>query len=83
MLDTSAIGDLVADTMQTLNEQYPEGRVRSVSLVVEVDDGGSPTKWSVHGPDDRRWLTRVVLEMGLGQLDIDAEELIREEHGDE
>jgi phage/plasmid-associated DNA primase len=76
MLDTSAIGDLIASSMLELEERYPEGRVRSVVLVAEVDDGRQPSQWSVHGPDDRRWLTRVVLEMALGQLDVESLEVL-------
>jgi hypothetical protein len=57
--------------MLELEERYAEGRVRSVVLVAEVDDGRRPTQWSVHGPDDRRWLTQVVLEMALGQLEVE------------
>lgn len=75
MLDTSAIGDLIATAMLELESAHPEGRVRSVALVVEVDDGEPITQWSIHG-DDRPWMRRTVLEMGLGQLDVEAIEII-------
>jgi hypothetical protein len=80
MLDTSAIGDVIASSILDLEETYPEGRVRSVVLVVEVDDGRPVTKWEVYG-DDRPWVRRTVLEMGLGQLDVEAFET--EPHADE
>jgi hypothetical protein len=80
MLDTSAIGDVIASSILDLEETYPDGRVRSVGLVIEVDDGHPVTQWEVYG-DDRPWVRRTVLEMGLGQLDVEAFEV--EPHKDE
>jgi hypothetical protein len=69
MLDTSAIGDVIASSILDLEQIYPDGRVRSVALIVEVDDGSPLTEWEIYG-DDRPWVNRTILEMGLGQLDV-------------
>lgn len=70
MHSAQEVGDLALDAMRDLEADFPEGKVRSVAIVVEMDTGEKPTTWSVYSSDDRLWYTRVVLEMGLGSLDI-------------
>lgn len=72
MLDTTMLGNTVVEAMNELGDEFSEGVVRSVAIVVEVDDGSKPTLWRVYG-DDRKWLQRIHLEMGLGQVDVEAD----------
>jgi hypothetical protein len=74
MLDTSAIGNVISSAILGLEAEFDAGEVREVSLVVEVDEGERPTEWRVFGSNGRVWLQRIVLEMGLGQVDSECAE---------
>lgn len=53
-MDVSQIGKVAAEAMDELFKRYPEGRVRDVVIVTEVDNGdGTPTRIAIQSTEDR------------------------------
>jgi hypothetical protein len=71
-LDTSALGQLAAELMESIEGDYPEARLGVVAVVVELDEGGA-TSIVYRCSDARRWV-QAGLFAAAGRAVIDSSE---------
>lgn len=69
MIDTSPLGQLCAQMMESIADRYVDPyEIRTCAIVVEID---SPkrSEFVVRCTDDRAWIIEAVLHEALGVID--------------
>lgn len=60
-MNTDRIGKLAADLMQEIDDQHPNGKVREVAIVAEVEYEDS-THFETVSTSERAWIARALFE---------------------